>query len=275
MPPIGSRPRARACARYGVLVVGEEMKGLVNCNFLPGSAPDGLSLAQFQPSPCRARTGRKNSGRSAKRLACRARVLLAKVPIALKRAVGLSGPSSSRQSAPILQQWSEQVCRSFEAGQAMSHSDANCAKPRTGFRSRPAPSTVARACARYGVLVVGEEMKGLVNCNFLPGSARRLELGTVSPEPLSRAYWSQKLRPLGETVGLSRARTSGESPDSTQAGRGPQWPIQLAAISAHPAAMVGTGMPKLRGRTGNEAIAMPTAPSLERDSAPGRRTPGN
>src|SRR6266536_2604750 len=109
-----------------------------------------------------------------------------------------------------------------------------------------------RACARYGVLVVGEEMKGLVNCNFLPGSARRLELGTVSPEPLSRAYWSQKLRPLGETVGLSRARTSGESPDSTQAGRGPQWPIQLAAISAHPAAMVGTGMPKLRGRTGNE-----------------------
>jgi ABC transporter substrate binding protein len=70
--------------------------------------------------------------------ACRARVLLAKVPIALKRAVGLSGPSSSRQSAPILQQWSEQVCRSFEAGQAMSHSDANCAKPRTGFRSRPA-----------------------------------------------------------------------------------------------------------------------------------------
>src|SRR6266576_2975126 len=132
-----------------------------------------------------------------------------------------------------------------------------------------------RACARYGVLVVGEEMKGLVNCNFLPGSARRLELGTVSPEPLSRAYWSQKLRPLGETVGLSRARTSGESPDSTQAGRGPQWPIQLAAISAHPAAMVGTGMPKLRGRTGNEAIAMPTAPSLERDSAAGRRTPGN
>jgi hypothetical protein len=109
-----------------------------------------------------------------------------------------------------------------------------------------------RACARYGVLVVGEEMKGLVNCNFLPGSARRLELGTVSAEPLSRAYWSQKLRPLGETVGLSRARTSGESPDSTQAGRGPQWPIQLAAISAHPAAMVGTGMPKLRGRTGNE-----------------------
>src|SRR6266542_2304661 len=94
----------------------------------------------------------------------------------------------------------------------MSHSDANCAKPRTGFRSRPAPSTVARACARYGVLVVGEEMKG------------------------SRAYWSQKLRPLGETVGLSRARTSGESPDSTQAGpvahpaRGNQRPSPLGYL---------------------------------------------
>src|SRR6266536_4982835 len=94
----------------------------------------------------------------------------------------------------------------------------------------------ARACARYGVLVVGEEMKGLVNCNFLPGSARRLELGTVSPEPLSRAYWSQKLRPLGETVGLSRARTSGESPDSTQAGpvahpaRGNQRPSPLGYL---------------------------------------------
>src|SRR6266516_2282959 len=59
--------------------------------------------------------------------------------------------------------------------------------------SSPVKATVARprvrACARYGVLVVGEEMKGLVNCNFLPGSARRLELGTVSAEPLSRAYW--------------------------------------------------------------------------------------
>src|SRR6266545_2646237 len=56
----------------------------------------------------------------------------------------------------------------------------------------PAVICSARARARYGVLVVGEEMKGLVNCNFLPGSARRLELGTVSAEPLSRAYRSQK-----------------------------------------------------------------------------------
>jgi hypothetical protein len=48
------------------------MKGLVNCNFLPGSAR------------------RLELGR-----AC---VLLAKVPIALKRAVGLSGPSTG--SAP-------------------------------------------------------------------------------------------------------------------------------------------------------------------------------
>jgi hypothetical protein len=60
------------------------------------------------------------------------------------------------------------------------------------------------------------------------GSARRLELGTGSSRaPVGRVLVA-KLRPLGETVGLSRARTSGESPDSTQAGRGPQWPTQLA-----------------------------------------------
>ena len=150
---------ARARARYGVLVVGEEMKGLVNCNFLPGSARR-LELGTVSAEPLSRAYWSQNSGRSAKRLACRARVLLAKVPIALKRAVGLSGPSSSRQSAPILQQWSEQVCRSFEAGQAMSHSDANCAKPRTGFRSRPAdpwklgarslPDTVASSRSRSG-----------------------------------------------------------------------------------------------------------------------------
>jgi hypothetical protein len=51
--------------------------------------------------------------------------------------------------------------------------------------------------------------------------------------------------------------------------------VQLAAINAHPAAMIGTGTPTLRGRTCNEAIVMPTAPSLERDSATGRRTSGN
>jgi hypothetical protein len=50
---------------------------------------------------------------------------------------------------------------------------------------------------------------------------------------------------------------------------------QLGAISAHPAAIIGTSMPKLRGRTGNEAMAMPTAPSLRWDSAAGRRTSGN
>src|SRR5438552_10271590 len=110
--------RARARALYGVLVVGEEMKGLVNCNFLPGSARR-LELGTVSAEPLSRAYWSQNSGRSAKRLACRARVLLAKVPIVLKRAVGLSGPSSSRQSAPILQQWSEQVCRSFEAGQAM------------------------------------------------------------------------------------------------------------------------------------------------------------
>src|SRR6266542_2938801 len=143
-------------------------------------------------------------------------------------------------------------CAGFQASAVADRAPRRPSQKSSAARGARGSLAFARACARYGVLVVGEEMKGLVNCNFLPGSARRLELGTVSAEPLSRAYWSQKLRPLGETVGLSRARTFGESPDSTQAGRGPQWPIQLAAISAHPAAMVGTGMPKLRGRTGNE-----------------------
>src|SRR6266568_5195827 len=77
-----------------VLVVGEEMKGLVNCNFLPGSARR-LELATVSAEPLSRAYWSQNSGRSAKRLACRACVLLAKVPIALKRAVGLSGPSGS------------------------------------------------------------------------------------------------------------------------------------------------------------------------------------
>jgi len=51
--------------------------------------------------------------------------------------------------------------------------------------------------------------------------------------------------------------------------------LKLPVISAHPAAVVGTGMPTFRGWTDNEAIAMLTAPSLERDSAAGRRTSGN
>jgi hypothetical protein len=50
--------------------------------------------------------------------------------------------------------------------------------------------------------------------------------------------------------------------------------LQLAAISAHPAAVVGTVMP-LRGWTENEAIAMPTLPSLEGDSPAGRWTSRN
>jgi hypothetical protein len=90
---------ARVRARYWVLVVGEEMKGLVSCNFLPGSARR-LELGTVSAEPLSRAYWSQNSRRSAKRLACRARVLLAKVPIALKRAVGLSGPSSSRQSAP-------------------------------------------------------------------------------------------------------------------------------------------------------------------------------
>jgi hypothetical protein len=58
-------PPTRACARHGVLVVGEEMKGLVNCS--AGRTAEPLSRAYWS----------QNSGRSAKRLACRARVLLA------------------------------------------------------------------------------------------------------------------------------------------------------------------------------------------------------
>src|SRR5262245_11862290 len=34
--------------------------------------------------------------------------------------------------------------------------------------------------------------------------------------------------------------------------------LKLAAISAHPAAVVGTGMPTLRGWTDNEVVAVPT-----------------
>src|SRR5881227_3032808 len=93
------RARVRACARYGVLVVGEEMKGLVNCNFLPGSARR-LELGTVSAEPLSRAYWSQNSGRSAKRLACRARVLLAKVPIALKRAVGLSGPSTGSAPPP-------------------------------------------------------------------------------------------------------------------------------------------------------------------------------
>jgi hypothetical protein len=69
------------------------MKGLVNCNFLPGSARR-LELGTVSAEPLSRAYWSQNSGRSAKRLACRACVLLAKVPIALKRAVGLSGPST-------------------------------------------------------------------------------------------------------------------------------------------------------------------------------------
>src|SRR5215471_6075966 len=49
----------------------------------------------------------------------------------------------------------------------------------------------------------------------------------------------------------------------------------LAAGCSHPGALVGAGTPTLRGRTTNEAIAMPSAPSLERDSASWRRTSEN
>jgi hypothetical protein len=88
-------------------------------------------------------------------------------------------------------------------------------------------------------------MKGLVNCEFLPGSARRLELGTVSAEPLSRAYWSLNSGRSAKRLAW-RARTSGESPDSAQAGRGPQWPIHRISAPA------------------NDAVRLPGARRLER-----------
>ncbi len=98
---------------------------------------------------------------------------------------------------------------------------ARCRPP--GIRQLYAPrARDMRACARHGVLVVERK--------FLPGSARRL--GTVSAEPLSRAYWSQN---------------SGRSAK------------RLAC----------------RARVLLATEVMPTAPSLERDSAAGRRTPGN
>ena len=168
-------------------------------------------------------------------------------------------------------------------------------------------------------------MKG--NCNFLPGSARRLELGTVSV--LSRAYWSQNsgrsakrlacrarvswgtirgsilftgtasprraerapppslrlsnfgptscgLRPRRQPTMETTTALARLDPHATRFALAVARPTdrsllsgqrhaialqaeraQLAAISAHPAAMVGTGMPKLRGRTGNEAIVSP------------------
>ncbi len=89
------------------------MKGLVNCNFLPGSARR-LELGTVSAEPLSRAYWSQNSGRSAKRLACRARVLLA-------------------------------------AGQAMSHSDANCAKPRTGFRSSKLRHTCSDHCGRPAI----------------------------------------------------------------------------------------------------------------------------
>jgi len=87
-------------------------------------------------------------------------------------------------------------------------------------------------------------MKGLVNCNFLPGSARRLELGTVSAEPLSRAYWSQNFGRSAKRLAC-RARVL-LATDSAQAGRGPRWPIHRVSTPA------------------NDAVRLPGARRLER-----------
>ncbi len=119
-----------------------------------------------------------------------------------------------------------------------------CSQSRRDCRATCTMTSSARACARYGVLVVGEEMKGLVNCNFLPGSARRLELGTVSAEPLSRASWSQNSGRSAKRLAC-RARVL-LATDSAQAGRGPQWPIHRISAPA------------------NDAVRLPGARRLER-----------
>jgi hypothetical protein len=64
-----------------------------------------------------------------------------------------------------------------------------------------------------------------------------LSLAQFQPSPC-RARTSRKT-PAARRNGWLVARVL-LATDSAQAGRGPQWPIQLAAISAHPAAMVGS-----------------------------------
>jgi hypothetical protein len=83
-----------------------------------------------------------------------------------------------------------------------------------------------------------------INCKFLPGSARRLELGTGSAEPLSRAYWSQNSGRSAKRLAC-RARVL-LATDSAQAGRGPQWPIHRISAPA------------------NDAVRLPGARRLER-----------
>jgi hypothetical protein len=217
------RERARVRASWGLSGWrGNERIG--NCNFLPGSARR-LELGTVSAEPPVAR------------------VLVAKL-----RPLG----------------------ESFEAGQAMSHSDANCAKPRTGFRSRPAdpwklgarslpeqqppparapggPFLIESAILSFPLQPLrphnartrargnlrgaqsGEEMKGLVDCNFLPGrlelefqpSPRLARTGRKTPAArrngwlVARAYFWRPIA-LKRAVGLSGPSTGSAPPPTTR-----------------------------------------------------------
>jgi hypothetical protein len=147
----------------------------------------------------------------------------------------------------------------------------------------------SRACARHGVL----DVRALFTGKGFPLAARNafhrrrcasaiLARPAVVFGPVDSPPWKRQRRLPGSTRtphGLPwrlRAPHIGRS----FRGNGMQLPFKPSARSSRQSAPIlqqwsETGTPKLRGRTGNEAIVMPTAPSLERDSAAGRRTPGN
>jgi hypothetical protein len=264
------------------------MKGLVDCNFLPGR----LEL-EFQPSPPSRAYWSQNSGRSAKRLACRARVLLATDSAQAGR-----GPQwpIHRISAPANDAVRLPGARRLE--RQMTVTDGRAGHFRTvSAVVRVRPGTVRQAVGHRpgdrGRAHGGQSAARSYSPGRLP--PRRAEGAPPPPLRLSNfGPTSCGLRPRRQPTMETTTALARLDPHATRfalaVARPTYRPLlsgqrhaialqaeraQLAAISAHPAAMVGTGMPKLRGRTGNEAIVMPTAPSLERDSAPGRRTPGN
>jgi hypothetical protein len=64
------------------------------------------------------------------------------------------------------------------------HCDPSAIAAQASRACDPRTEKTVLKLGRYGVLVVGEEMKGLVNCNFLPGSAEREEAAV--PEAIER-----------------------------------------------------------------------------------------
>jgi hypothetical protein len=101
-------------------------------------------------------------------------------------------------------------------------------------------------------------------CPRARACARARRAGTISifrqPSPCSPAYWSQNSGRSAKRLACRARVLLAKIPIALKRAVGLSGSSQLAA-SAHPAAMVGTDIPKLRGRTGNEAIAVPTAPS--------------